>query len=174
MLDINTIYILESKGLHISDREYYYSEYSRRITIPAPEGVDFVRIIYYNGTNKDFTRAFCEAARDFNPNDHCLELIPSRGSRGIPNSIHAIAENAEAIKNILLAAAEELRPAVPREFTVPVYVYGIIDIEVIAETVEEALEEAESIARKGNYGSLYDLEFSAEAAIDNNGNIYRG
>lgn len=37
MLDLNTIYILESKGLRISDREYYYSEYSRRITIPAPE-----------------------------------------------------------------------------------------------------------------------------------------
>lgn len=136
----------------------------------------FVRIIYYNGTNKDFIRAFCEAARDFNPDDHCLGLIPSRGSCGIPNSIHTIADNAETIKNILLTAAEELNPVpeIPQEFTVPVYVHGIIDIEVIAETVEEALEEAENIARKGNYGSLYDLEFSAEAAIDNNGNVLRG
>lgn len=175
MLTDNTFYIFESKGIRISERDDLDgTEYARTIEIPLPAGADFSQTIYYNGTDEDFIREFCKIEKEFNHDDYTAELIPDRGTLGIPNSIRTILDNAEVIKRTLIAAAEELSPAVPREFTVPVYVYGIIDIEVIAETVEEALEEAESIARKGNYGSLYDLEFSAEAAIDNNGNVYRG
>lgn len=175
MLTDNTFYIFESKGIRISERDNLDgTEYARTIEISLPVGADFSQTIYYNGTDEDFIREFCKIAKKFNHDDYTAELIPDRGTLGIPNSIRTILDNAEAIKRTLLAASEELYFSVPQEYTVPVYIQGTVDIKVIASTVEEALEEAESIARKGNYGSLYDLEFSAEAAIDNNGNIYQG
>ena len=74
----------------------------------SPAGEDFS----FEVSCKNFIEQVAEYARDFDVDEHAMLWIPDRGTRGVPDSIRAILDDAEAIQsmlNELTDALEKLR-----------------------------------------------------------------
>ena len=69
---------------------------------------DVVETVFYDGTSKDFVRAFKEMADDFDADEHAEMWIDLRGKRGVPDSIRVLINDADSIKEFLLKVADEL------------------------------------------------------------------
>lgn len=108
MLSQRTIDILEKNEIHVFDREEQHEQFYREIEFWSPEGEDVIECIWYDGTDEGFIEAFRNNAEDFDPDEHAEMWIDSRGTNGVPCSIRALIEDADAIKNILLDVAGEL------------------------------------------------------------------
>lgn len=109
MLSQKTIEILEKNDIKIYDREKYQDEFYREIEFYSNEGEDVIECIWYDGTNEGFINAFKKNADDFDADEHAKMWIEQRGTRGVPNSIRALINDAEWIKNELTKVATELQ-----------------------------------------------------------------
>ena len=68
-----------------------------------------MRVIFYDGTDESFIKAFRSNAENFDANEHAEMWIRNRGQvGGVPDSIWDLINDAEWIKKTLLAVADEL------------------------------------------------------------------
>ena len=78
----------------------------------SPAGEDFCFYIEFNINDiQDFLYELKEYVNDFDVDEHAEQWISIRGTRGVPNSIRALIEDAESIKEMLqelLFEAEEV------------------------------------------------------------------
>lgn len=95
--DISLCGLEEQDGRCWSEMEWY-----------TPEGEDFIFTVWFDGTDADFIRKFAEYAADFDPDEHAEMWVDSRGKNGVPNSIRALIDDADAIKKMLRIVAADL------------------------------------------------------------------
>lgn len=57
--------------------------------------------VWFDGSASDFIDKVRDYAEDYDADDHAAELIEFRGQNGVPNSIRAIIDDAEAIGDML-------------------------------------------------------------------------
>ena len=108
MLNEKTIAILEENDITVSERYEQDGEYYREIEFYSPEGEDVLETIWYDGTDDGFIEAFRQLADNFDADEHAEMWIDGRGKRGIPDSVRALIDDAENIKDTLLNVAEKL------------------------------------------------------------------
>ena len=108
MLNEKTIAILEENNITVSERYEQDGEYYREIEFYSPEGEDVLETIWYDGTDDGFIEGFRQLADNFDADEHAEMWIDGRGKRGIPDSVRALIDDAENIKDTLLGVAEKL------------------------------------------------------------------
>ena len=108
MLNEKTIAILEENDITVSERYEQDGEYYREIEFYSPEGEDVLETIWYDGTDDGFIEGFRQLADNFDADEHAEMWIDGRGKRGIPDSVRALIDDAENIKDTLLGVAEKL------------------------------------------------------------------
>lgn len=100
--------VLEKCEWRLNGIEKQNGEYWAEIENWSPAGEDLVETIWFDGTNKGFCRAVAEYAADFDPDEHAELYVNMRGERGVPNSIRALINDADAIADMLDTLADEL------------------------------------------------------------------
>lgn len=94
----------------------FYLELSGR----SPEGEDLSgECIWFDGTDEGLKAALAEHAESFDPDEHAELWISGRGKNGVPNSIRALIEDADAIKKMLQELSDKVS-----EVTEPLVVLG--------------------------------------------------
>lgn len=76
----------------------------------SPKGEDFIALIDFDADNQveTFMVDLMEYAEDFDIDEHIEMWIPMRGKGGCPESISDLAEDAKAIKEMLMELYNEL------------------------------------------------------------------
>lgn len=149
MFDINekTIAILEENDITVSERYEQNGKYYRELEFYSDAGEDVVNTIWYDGTNDGFIEAFRQLADNFDADEHAEMWIDGRGTKGIPDSVRVLIDDAENIKDILLDVAEKLE-GIEKElhnYKVTITIEGAeeeetMDFYIEAESFEEAVE----------------------------------
>lgn len=81
-----------------------YEDGTMELGHASPAGEDFWAAI----DGEDIPAAVAKCAEYFDANEHVEFLVESRGTRGVPNSVRALVEDAEAIQMMLDELAEAL------------------------------------------------------------------
>lgn len=100
--------VLEACGWKLNSIEKQNGEYCAEIENWSPAGEDLPETIWYNGTGKGFVEAVQEWASDYDADEHAEMWVESRGKRGVPNSIRALVNDADAIGDMFDDLAEAL------------------------------------------------------------------
>lgn len=100
--------VLEACGWRLNGIEKQDGEYCAEIENWSPAGEDLPETIWYNGTGKGFVEAVQELASDYDADEHAEKWVESRGQRGVPNSIRALINDADAIGEMFDDLAENL------------------------------------------------------------------
>ena len=100
--------VLEACGWKLNSIEKQNGEYYAEIENWSPAGEDLAETIWYNGTGKGFVEAVQEWASDYDADEHAEMWVESRGKRGVPNSIRALVNDADAIGEMFDDLAEAL------------------------------------------------------------------
>ena len=100
--------VLEACGWRLNSIEKQNGEYCAEIENWSPAGEDLPETIWYNGTGKGFVEAVQEWASDYDADEHAEMWVESRGERGVPNSIRALINDADAIGGMFDDLAEAL------------------------------------------------------------------
>lgn len=100
--------VLENCGWRLNSIEKQDGEYIAEIENWSPAGEDLPETIWYNGTGKGFVEAVQEWAADYDADEHAEMWIEFRGTRGVPNSIRALVNDADAIGDMFDELAEKL------------------------------------------------------------------
>lgn len=100
--------VLEACGWRLNSIEKQDGEYCAEIENWSPAGEDLPETIWYNGTGKGFVEAVQEWASDYDADEHAEMWVESRGERGVPNSIRALVNDADAIGDMFDELAENL------------------------------------------------------------------
>lgn len=109
MLNKKITEVLENNEVTLSEKyEADNNEFCQEVEFYSNAGEDVVETVFYNGTSKNFIRAFREMADDFDADEHAEMWIESRGKRGVPDSIRALINDADNIKEFLSKVADEL------------------------------------------------------------------
>ena len=109
MLSERTIEILENNDMHAYERSEQHGEFVREIEFYSPEGEDVIEVIFYDGTDESFIKAFRSNAENFDANEHAEMWIRNRGQvGGVPEYAKDLITDAEWIKDTLLSVADEL------------------------------------------------------------------
>lgn len=71
-------------------------------------------VVFYIGglTDREFVEMFSDYAASFDPDEHAETYISMRGSRGVPETIRELLDDADGIKKTLENAAHQLRQEV--------------------------------------------------------------
>lgn len=78
----------------------------------SPENEDVVFGVWFDGTKQGFAQAFKDCADDFDPEEHAGEWYNLRGKvSGVPQSLRALLEDADAIKETLQDTSLDLEKA---------------------------------------------------------------
>ena len=147
MLNEKTVSILEENDITVSERYEQDEEYYREIEFYSPEGEDVCETIWYDGTDDGFIEAFRQLADNFDSDEHAEMWINSRDVSGVPDSVRALIDDAENIKDTLLDVAEKLE-GIEKElhnYKVTITIEGAeeeetMDFYIEAESFEEAVE----------------------------------
>ena len=109
MLNEKITEVLENNEVKLSEKyEANNNEFYHEVEFYSDAGEDVVETVFYNGTSKDFIRAFREMAMIFDADEHAAMWVDSRGERGVPDSIRVLIDDADSIKEFLLKVADEL------------------------------------------------------------------
>lgn len=100
--------VLEACGWKLNSIEKQNGEYYAEIENWSPAGEDLAETIWYNGTGKGFVEAVQKWASDYDADEHAEMWVESRGKRGVPNSIRALVNDADAIGEMFDDLAEAL------------------------------------------------------------------
>lgn len=99
------------KLLYQNEMEIHEDEIDRTmvdIAFYSPLGEDFFFSLTGIKTPDDFVDRFRDYAESFDAEDHAANYIQMRGTRGIPDSITALIEDADAIAETLTSVARQL------------------------------------------------------------------
>ena len=147
MLNEKTITILEENNMSVSDRYEMDGEYYREIEFYSPEGEDVCETIWYDGTDDGFIKAFRQLADNFDADEHAGMWINTRNVKGVPDSVRALIDDADNIKDTLLEVAEKLegKEKELHNYKVTITIEGVeeeetMDFYIEAESFEEAVE----------------------------------
>lgn len=109
MLNKKITKVLGNNRIKLSEKyEADNNEFFQEVEFYSDAGEDVVETVFYNGTSKDFIRAFREMAMIFDADEHAKMWIDLRGKRGVPDSIRVLINDADSIKEFLLKVADEL------------------------------------------------------------------
>ena len=147
MLNEKTIAILEENDITVSERYEQDGEYYREIEFYSPEGEDVCETVWYDGTDDGFIEAFRQLADNFDADEHAEMWINNRNVKGVPDSVRALIDDAENIKDTLLEVAEKLESKEKElhNYKVTITIEGAeeeetMDFYIEAESFEEAVE----------------------------------
>lgn len=101
--------VLESRDIRIISTEKQQEEYITELEFWSDAGEDFIITLWHDRTKKSFVDAFISYAIDFDPDEHAEMYVEHRGTRGIPDSIRALINDADSIKEFLEETATALR-----------------------------------------------------------------
>ena len=96
--------ILEAMGYKMTTEEQD-GRYWTELEWYSPAGEDCLFLIWHDNTAESFVKSFREYADDFDADEHAAEWIEIRGTRGVPDSIRTLLDDAEEIKDRLLRTA---------------------------------------------------------------------
>ena len=106
-------------GIYFTDdgsKEPFYLELYGR----SPEGEDLSgECVWFDGTDEGLKAALAEHAESFDPDEHAELYINMRGKQGVPNSIRALIDDADAIKKMLQELSDKVS-----EVTEPLVILG--------------------------------------------------
>ena len=109
MLNKKITKVLGNNRIKLSEKyEADNNEFFQEVEFYSDAGEDVVETVFYNGTSKDFIRAFREMAMIFDADEHAAMWVDLRGKRGVPDSIRVLIDDADSIKEFLLKVADEL------------------------------------------------------------------
>ena len=109
MLNKKITKVLGNNRIKLSEKyEADNNEFFQEVEFYSDAGEDVVETVFYNGTSKDFIRAFREMAMIFDADEHAAMWVDLRGKSGVPNSIRVLVDDADSIKEFLLKVADEL------------------------------------------------------------------
>lgn len=102
--------VLENNGFScngeiLKENGKYYVE----INQSTPEGEDWWEIIWFDRTEEDFIKSVSEKAIKFDVDEESEVYIDIRGTKGVPNSIRALIDDAEWKKEKLQLLSRELK-----------------------------------------------------------------
>lgn len=113
-LSKRTTEILEKHDIRICSQEIQGGEAYAELEWYSPEGEDFIFTVWHNGSARGFAQGFGECADDFDPDEHAEMWIENRHTvSGVPQSIRALIDDADAIEKFLGDVAAELERAFP-------------------------------------------------------------
>lgn len=109
MLNKKITKVLGNNRVKLSEKyEADNNEFFQEVEFYSDAGEDVVETVFYNGTSKDFIRAFREMAMIFDADEHAAMWVDLRGKSGVPDSIRVLIDDADSIKEFLLKVADEL------------------------------------------------------------------
>lgn len=109
MLNKKITKVLGNNRIKLSEKyEADNNEFFQEVEFYSDAGEDVVETVFYNGTSKDFIRAFREMAMIFDADEHAAMWVDLRGKSGVPDSIRVLIDDADSIKEFLLKVADEL------------------------------------------------------------------
>lgn len=100
-LNDEIIEIVENNDFYISEITKQHDSYYVDINQYTPCGEDWWETIGFDGTDKGFIEAIEERYKYFDVNEEAEIWIESRGTRGVPDSIKDLIEDAEWKKSML-------------------------------------------------------------------------
>ena len=103
--------ILESRDINIISTEKQQNEYITELEFWSDAGEDFIITLWHDRTKKSFVDAFISYFLDFDPGEHAEMWVEYRGTRGVPESIRTLIDDADSIKAFLEETATALRTA---------------------------------------------------------------
>lgn len=93
---------LEDNGWRIGEITEQDGEYICSVYQASPLGEDFGVDIWFNGLSRNFVDRFQNCATEFDADEHAEMWIANRNSvRGVPQSIRALINDADAIQKML-------------------------------------------------------------------------
>jgi hypothetical protein len=105
--------VLEKNNINILSTEKQNNEYCTELEFYSNAGEDFVFCIFHDRTMKNFADMFEVYAIDFDPDEHAEIWVEARHRvSGVPSSIRALIDDADAIKETLEEVAMELNNVV--------------------------------------------------------------
>ncbi|MBQ3543495.1 MAG: hypothetical protein IJA34_00660 [Lachnospiraceae bacterium] len=127
MLSEKIINILEANDIIIHKRNEQNGIFYREIEFYSSEGEDVIETVWYDGTEENFVNGFKKLADDFDADDHAEMWINNRNNSGVPQSIRALIDDAEEIKNTLVSVANQLLIRDEEKMTIEEFYDYIID-----------------------------------------------
>ena len=104
--------VLEQNDFTVSEITQYDEEtFSVELEWYSPAGEDYILAIYYDGTDENFVGEYDMAACNFDPDEHAAIIVDCRGENGVPSSIRALIDDADAIQDKLLSMIKPLYSA---------------------------------------------------------------
>lgn len=103
MLGKKILKLLEEEDIELhSKSKRDDGTYYREIEFYSNEGEDVIELVEYDGTCKGFINGFIQMANDFDVDEHAEMWIECRNRvSGVPNSIRALIDDADWIKEKL-------------------------------------------------------------------------
>ena len=105
----NLISLLEENDITVHGPYSQGDEQYVELEWYSPEGEDVLATIFYDGSDAGFISEYELYALDFDPDEHAEMWIDRRGENGVPCSIRALLDDAEAIQNKLTGMIDLLR-----------------------------------------------------------------
>ena len=100
--------VLEEQGYTVLSIEKQRGQHIAELETDSPAGEDVIVDVWFDGTNKGFISAFYQYAIDFDADEHAEMWVDSRGKNGVPSSIRALIDDADAIEQHLMETAAKL------------------------------------------------------------------
>lgn len=109
-LNEKIIEILEQNDINVCDISEHKGEYCAECETWSPAGEDVIITIWYDGTDNGFVNAFADYADNYYADEHAEMWVELRGKvRGVPSSIRALINDADAICEMLNRTATNLK-----------------------------------------------------------------
>lgn len=93
--------ILEEMDFRICGTYKQDEEFVSELEWYSPAGEDIIITIWHDNTDEDFVDGFSDYVLDFDPDEHAEMYVDIRGTRGVPDSIRVLIDDADAIKEHL-------------------------------------------------------------------------
>lgn len=101
--------LLDENGIRVNSVEEQGGQFVAELEFWPPADEDMLVTIWFDGTPADFVDKFSEEAADFDPDEHAKMWIENMNSvSGVPQSVRALIDDADAIKEFLEDVAEKL------------------------------------------------------------------
>lgn len=101
--------LLDENGISVNSVKPKDDKFVAELEFWSPAGEDMPVTIWFDGTPADFVDKFSEEAADFDPDEHAKMWIANMNSvSGVPQSVRALIDDADAIKAFLEEVAVKL------------------------------------------------------------------
>lgn len=100
--------LLDKVSFNLYSLNFHNGQYVTELGFCSDAGEDFVMVIWFDGTKKNFVDEFHQYALDFDADEHAEQWVNMRGKDGVPSTIRGLIEDADSIQEYLDEASTKL------------------------------------------------------------------